>query len=67
MDSATTSRAATVLSATVLRNLSDRAYDKRKAAALEIEAKVKVLCQRMNHEHSIVLSLESQNDDGHEQ
>ena len=30
------------LSATVLRNLSDRAYDKRKSAALEIESKVKV-------------------------
>lgn len=30
------------LSATVLRNLSDRAYDKRKSAALEIEAQVKV-------------------------
>lgn len=30
------------LSAMTLRNLSDRAYDKRKSAALEIESKVKV-------------------------
>jgi hypothetical protein len=42
MDTVATNRALP-LSATVLRNLSDKAYDKRKSAALEIEAKVKVL------------------------
>jgi hypothetical protein len=42
MDTVGTNRALP-LNATVLRNLSDKAYDKRKSAALEIEAKVKVL------------------------